>query len=201
EIFPRIDSRDTAPPAPIIGLDKRGQTHVIDDSLPVERIFEVPKRLSHNSFLVVLLRKKNCLWNRDSHVSRQRIVEEFVVRGPPEWIVKHLHTRQHRALQICSIERDFVRDSVHNNVVLALLSHGNPAQRYILGGHTRISAVDLIQQRLRKGSFPADQQPYFHVLLPDFLPQGLDSLWQSPQVTNTLTVAKTAVRASPSALS
>jgi hypothetical protein len=58
------------------------------------------------------LRQQDRFWHRHAQFHRQRIVEELVVRRPPERIVDDDAAFERHPLERRAIERNFVRDAI-----------------------------------------------------------------------------------------
>ena len=72
---------------------------------------------------------------------RQRVIEKFVVSGPPERIVDNIGTFQRQALQSRAIEGDLVRDAVDHQIVLWRRVVTHAAERYVFGHDRAIAAL------------------------------------------------------------
>src|ERR1700758_235058 len=103
-------------------------------------------------------------WNCHPQLRRQRVVEELVIRRPPERIVDDHGPMQHGILQISPIERDILRDAIDDHVVLLGLIHAHAAnlhklRRNIAPAHR----IDLLDQRGRKRVLHPKHDPnFFH---------------------------------------
>ena len=151
ELIRIVDVEDIAPTAAIVRLQERRKLHILEDALPVQRILQVPQRLRAD------LRRKELMWqqhrprHRHAQLLRQRVVEELVVRRPPERVVDHLRAVQNRILQIRPIERQIVRDPIYDHRVARGLAQLHPAQRDELRLHPlHVHRVDPLDQRARK---------------------------------------------------
>ena len=158
-----VHARHAAPAAAVERLDERRQADVLDDAFPIKRILEIAKRLSNDAFFVFLLRQQNRLRHGDAQISRQRVVEKLVVGVPPEWIVDDLRSGEHGALQVSSIERHIVRDSIDDDVVRAGLGHPHAAEFDVLSRDAGVAFVDLVDESLRKSTFAADKYADLHL--------------------------------------
>src|SRR4029079_10331167 len=87
ELFAIVNVVDIAPAAPVNGLHKSVLTDIGKDSVPVERVLEIAHGAVRGAFRVLLGRKNE--GGRDSYADLvgKRVVEELVVRRPPERVV------------------------------------------------------------------------------------------------------------------
>src|SRR5205085_1763982 len=95
------------------------EADVIHNGLPVEREFEVAKTVARDALDVRLLREQNRPGHGDAELFGERVVEEFVVGRPPERVVDDDGAFERGALEEGAVERNFVRDAVDDEVVLA----------------------------------------------------------------------------------
>src|SRR5205814_4731224 len=112
EIVRRMDLVDMLPPASIERLHPRGKADVVEDPFPIERELHVAHRLRCRSSRMFLRWQQNRLRHCDAELRSERIVEELIIRRPPEWIVDDTRSVQCRVLEHRAIERDVVRDAV-----------------------------------------------------------------------------------------
>ena len=132
-------------------LQKRRKLHIVENRVPIQRKLQVPERLRIGHRRKVLVRQQHRPRHRHAQLLRQRVVEELVVRRPPERIVDHLRPRQHRILQIRPVERHVVRDPVHDHRIRARLRHLHAAHLHKLRRNPiHLHRVDLLDQRTRK---------------------------------------------------
>ena len=113
---------------------------------------------------MLVVRQNHRRRNRHAHLVRQRIVEELVVRRPPERIVDDNRSVQHRVLQIGAVERNVLRNTVDDDVVFLRLIHADAADLHELGGNALdLHRVDLLDQCRRKRILHAKKNSDFLV--------------------------------------
>src|SRR5205823_7306613 len=151
QLFQAVDPRNILPTAAIEWLHDRGQSRVINDRLPVERIFQVTQTLADNSDNVILLRQQDCLRNRDAQLARERVIEKLVVSGPPERIIDNDRSFQRQALERRAIKRHFVRDAIDYQIVKRRRVMANSAEGKVLSrDRSAATLVDVLNQCLGK---------------------------------------------------
>src|SRR6267154_497564 len=97
---------DMLPPPAGVWLEKSGEAHVVENLLPVQRVNQVAHGLVSRSRGMFLVRQDHGWRNGHAESGSQRIVEEFVVGRPPEWVVDDDGAAKRRILQVSAIERN-----------------------------------------------------------------------------------------------
>src|ERR1022692_3824394 len=87
KLFGRINLINALPAAAIVRLQKRRKADILEDGLPVERVFEVAHGAAGGSLGMLIVRQQDGGWHGHAELRGQRIVEEFVVSAPPEWVI------------------------------------------------------------------------------------------------------------------
>ena len=160
------------PAAAGIGFQERRPADVIQQPIPIDGIVQIPQRLRIDVDIrrIRLLRKQNRLGNIEAQFRGDRIVEKLVVRGPPERIVDHISSLQHRMLQVGAVIIHFVGDAVDDDAVLRELAHFRAAEFHEFGGNAVFLAqlVHLFNEGWRETVLPAAHQSNFHDQFPFF---------------------------------
>ncbi|MNL27532.1 hypothetical protein D3C87_1491270 [compost metagenome] len=98
------------------------------------------------------------LGNRDAELLDERVVEELVVRDPPEGIVDDVRALDHRVLEVGLVDLDLVRDAIDEDVVAGLLTHLGGVDLGELGDDLALALlVDGLDEGVGEGVLPADQ--------------------------------------------
>src|ERR1700745_830933 len=106
-------------------LENRRPPDVVEQPVPVNRVFQVVKRFRSDVYVarISLLREQYRLGDGDSQLRRDRIVEILVVGRPPEGIVDDVGAFENGVLQKAAVILDFVRDAVDDNALPTRLPH------------------------------------------------------------------------------
>src|SRR6185369_12301688 len=168
QLLPIVYPRDSAPAASVKRLDECRKSYVINDTVPIQRVFEVSERFRYYALFVLLLWEQDRFRNSDPQVGGQRVVEELVIGVPPEWIVDYFCAAKNRALQIRSIERHLVRYPIDNRIVRTGFGHPNSAKLYVLSLGRGVAAIYFTDQSLRKSAFAPHENTNFHRVPPKF---------------------------------
>ena len=72
----------------------------------------------------------------DAQFRGQRVVEEFIVRAPLEWVVDHSRAGEHGVLQKRTVKGNVVRNAVDDHIVPARLRHVYAAHFQMLRHHS-----------------------------------------------------------------
>ncbi len=87
KLVPIVHLMHVAPPASINRLEKRGKPDGLEYEIPIQRILQIPHGALCGSVWQMLVRQHHGGRNSHSELGCQRVVEEFVVRRPPERII------------------------------------------------------------------------------------------------------------------
>src|SRR5690348_8363783 len=137
-----------------------GETHVINDAVPVDGVFEISQTLIVlDAGDVFLVRQRDGARAGDAERRRERRVEELVVRRPHERVVDDDRSLEDGVLQEGPIIRDLVRDTVDDHRVVDQVVHRRSAKLDVLGDDTLTAAIDFFDERRREGPLAADYEP------------------------------------------
>ena len=162
---------DVLPAATRKRLQDGGPPDVIEQPVPVHGIFQVVERFGGDihAARITLLREEHGLGDGHSQLGGHRVVEIFVVGGPPERIVDDVGSLKNGVLQIAAVILDFMRDAVDDDAISCGLAHARAAQLHHFGGHAVPGAelLDALDKSGRKAVFPpAEKANRFHVRAP-----------------------------------
>ena len=147
-----------APAAAIHRLHEPMLAHVSKHALPVQRIFKVAHRAVGRPLGMLLVRQNHRCRHRHAQLLGQRVVEELVVRRPPERVVDYHRPVQRRMLQIGAIKRNVVRDAVHNHrVIRRLVQPHRPCLHKLRMNSIEVPRIDVLHQRAGKAVFHPEQ--------------------------------------------
>src|SRR5689334_16452588 len=121
---------DVLPSAARKGLENRRQPDVIQQSVPIHRVFQVVQRLRSDvhAAWISLLREQNGFGNRNSQLRSYGIVKVLVVGRPPKRIIDDVGPLQDGVFQKAAVILHFVRDAVYDDAILRGLAHARTAQ-------------------------------------------------------------------------
>src|SRR6185503_2839729 len=104
-------------------------------------------------------------WNCDSEFGCERVIEEFVVGGPPEGVVDDNRAAKHGVLEKRPIERHLMRDSVEDQPVVGWLAHPDGADLDVFGSHAGVHTIYFFDKCGGKCSLHPDKNSDFHLPL------------------------------------
>jgi len=161
-----VDVVDIAPAAAIDGLHEAVLTDVFENRIPVERVFEIAHGALGGAFGMFLVRQDDGGRNGNAKLCGEGVVEEFVVGGPPEWIVDDDSSVECGVLEVGAIERDVVGDAVDDDRVWRGLIEVHGAGFNELGSDAiDVASVDVLDERAGKAVFHAEQNTdLFHAV-------------------------------------
>src|SRR5262249_16427330 len=141
-------------------------------SFPVDGVLEVVQGLRSDVYIrrVAFLREQNGFRNGNPQLRRDRVVEVFVVGGPPERIVDDVGSLKDCVLQEAAVVFDLVRDAIQNAAIARGLDHARAAQLDEIRGDAVLLAelIDLSDEGRRKGILTsAKQSDNVHGSLPE----------------------------------
>ena len=149
---------DVLPAAAVSRFHEDGKAKVGEDLVPVHP-FHVPERPGLSARRVILVRQEHRARNSDVDRLGDEVVEELVIRGPPDRVVNDLHAGGRRAFEVCPVKRDLVADSIEDQIV------GKDAVIFEIGDFSRhgldpiaATLVDGIDQGPGKGVFHAEHE-------------------------------------------
>lgn len=120
EIVAGGDAMDVAPAAAVDGLEPGGKSGVVEDGLPVEGVLQVAEH-ALVAMGELFLRQEGGAWDGDTEALGEGVVEELVVRGPPEGVVNDGGAVEGGVLEEGAVEGDLVGDSVDDDAPLGCL--------------------------------------------------------------------------------
>ena len=150
ELFAVVDVIDIAPSAAIDGLHESVLADVVENRVPVERIFEVAHGAIGGAFGMFLVRQDDGWRNGYAEFVGERVVEELVVGRPPEGIVDDDRAVERGVLEIGAVEGDVVGDAVDDDGVWRGLCRGG-RRRF---RRTRLRCRRCCGQLMRSTSAP-----------------------------------------------
>src|SRR5207237_2396686 len=106
------DLRNILPTAAIERLHESREADVVDDRLPVEWELEIAQALADDAFDVVFLRQQNRFRYCYTKLSRQRIIEELIISGPPKRVVDNHCAFERHPFECRAIKRHFMRNAI-----------------------------------------------------------------------------------------
>ncbi len=164
QLLGRVNLRNILPAATVKRLQERRESDVVDDCLPIKGEFEIAQTFTGDSGHIVLLRQEHSLWHRHAKFARQRVIEEFIISRPPEWVVHDNGPFERHTFKRGPIERHFVRDAIDYEIVSWRGVVTDAPQGDKFGDHRSISTfIDVSNQSLGKSLFPANQNTnFFH---------------------------------------
>ena len=158
ELLAIVNVVDIAPAAAVHRLQESVLAHVSKHSLPIQRIFEVAHGAVRRSLGMLLVRQDHGFGHGHAQLLRERVVEELVVGRPPEGIVDDDGSIERGMFQIGAIERDVVRDAVHDHRVGRGFIQVHGAGLHEFGPYAvQIARVDVLHQRAGKAVFHAEK--------------------------------------------
>ena len=124
------------PAAAGIRFQERGAADVIEQAVPIDGIVQIAQRLGIDVDIrgIRFLREQHRLGNIQAQFGGDRIIEKFVVGGPPERIVDDVGSLQHGVLQVGPVVVHFVGNAVDDHAVLRELAHFGAGEFYEFGG-------------------------------------------------------------------
>ena len=147
-----------APSATIHGLQKSMLSHIGEDAVPIQGIFQVAHGAAGGAFRMLLVRQDDGGRHGYAQLGGQRVVEKLVVCRPPERIVDNERAVESGMLEKGTIEGDVVGDAVHNHRVARELVKMHGAGFDKLGGHVRdVASIDVLHQGTGKAVLHAEQ--------------------------------------------
>ncbi len=108
--------------------------------------------------------KQDCFRNGNADLRRQGIVEELIVRAPPERVVDDNGAPEDSVLEIGAIEGDIVGDAIDDHPIAARLRHPDTADVDVFGIHIRHpQGIDPLYHRTGEGILhPVDNPDFPH---------------------------------------
>src|SRR6202035_5021450 len=82
ELLPVMHVVDIAPSAAIEGLEERGEADVLEDALPVQRIFKIPHGAVGGALRILFVRQQNGARHSNIKLAGESVIEELIVCGP-----------------------------------------------------------------------------------------------------------------------
>lgn len=156
ELIGRFHFIDVFPAAAEVRLQERGESDVVEDLVPIQRINEVAHRLRRCAIGMFPMREHDRMRDRDPELGGERIVKELIVGRPPERVVDDLTAIEGFVLQPGAVERDIVRDAIDEDVIAGGLGHEDPSDLDVLGANVLLAAaVDFVDQSGGEGVFHA----------------------------------------------
>ena len=161
-----VDVVDIAPAAAIDGLHESVFADVVENGIPVERVFEIAHGAVGGAFGVFLVRQDDGGRDGNAELCGEGVVEELVVGGPPEWIVDDDGAVERGVLEVGAVERDVVGDAVDDDGVWRGLVEVHGAGFDELGSESiDVARVDVLNERAGKAVFHAEQNAdLFHAV-------------------------------------
>ena len=152
------DPIDVLPTAAGMRLEVRGKPDVREDFLPLQRKHQVRHGVGRGIRGMLVRGQQDRLRDRDPDALRDHVVEELVVRRPPERIVDHDRPVEGGLLQERAIERNVLADPVQDQVVLFRRFETDAADPDGLRHDVRIApAVDPIHQGIGEGTLLTEE--------------------------------------------
>ena len=154
----RVDMEHVSPSAAVVWFQERREADVVEHRTPV-----VGELLIAEGHIIrvgrhVLMRHDRGARHGNTQLRGQSIVEELIVRRPPERIVDHVRPGQHRVLQVGAVERHVVRNAVDDDGITAGHRLLDGANLNALRLNVRQShRVHLVDECLGKGVLLAEQ--------------------------------------------
>src|SRR5579863_2647509 len=93
------------------GLHVGGEADIAEDAVPVQGVGEVGEGFAAGVGGEVATGEKDRFGHGDTVAGGQAVVEEFLVRAPPEWVIDHRGPGEGGVLQIGPIEGYVLRDA------------------------------------------------------------------------------------------
>src|SRR5579859_894179 len=89
KLFFIVDFVDVFPAAAGKRFEDGGSADVIKEAIPVDRIFQVVERFGSDVHVagISLLGQENCFRDGDAELCGDRVIEKFVVGGPPKRVI------------------------------------------------------------------------------------------------------------------
>lgn len=151
EIGRRSHFVDALPAAAIVRFQEGGEAGILEDLLPVQRIFQIPHGEFGSAVGMLFVGQEHCGRYRDPQFRGQCVVEKLVVGAPPEGIVDDFGSGEYSVLEEGPVEGDIVRDAIDDEVVAAGYGDFDAAGLEVLGDHAfDAHRVDVIHQCWRE---------------------------------------------------
>ncbi len=166
---------DIAPTAAIDRLQESMLSHILEDTVPVQRVFQVAHGAVGRSLGVQLVGQDHRRWHGHAQLPGERVVEKLVIRRPPERVVDDGCAMERGMLQQGAIKRNVVRDAIHNDrVTRAFIEVYRACFDKLRSNAIDAKRVDTLDQSAGKTVFHSKQHTdFFHSIL-------LKRFWNSP---------------------
>ncbi len=139
-------------------LENGGQTHILDNCLPIEWVDEVAQTFADYARNVLFGGQHQCPWRSQPHRRDQAGAEKLIIGAPPKGVVDNVCALQHGIFQIGPVIRHFVADAVDQHRIVARRVHAGAAQFGIFRHHTGVAPVYLFDKGRWKTPFASNNE-------------------------------------------
>ena len=154
----RVHFIDVFPATPPRILENCGQTHILDNCLPIEWVDEVAQTFADYARNVLLGRQHQCPWRSQPHRCDQASAEKLIIGAPPKGVVDNVCALQHRIFQISAVIGYFVADAVDEHRIFARLVHPCAAQFGVFCHYPGVAPIYLFDKGRWKTPLPSNNE-------------------------------------------